>query len=310
MKKRILVISSANMDLVLKMKRAPSAGETLIDGGTYSFVPGGKGANAAIAVSRLGGNCVFCTRLGKDSNGETLLRFYEENDIDTRFIKRDPSAATGLAAVMVESSGMNRIVVYPGANDMICDDDIEEAFMCYPDALFVNFEIPFDEVITACEYAAARNIPIIVDGGPANASMPLEKLPPVEIFSPNESETYAFTGIKPGNMESCLRAASKLYERMKVKYVVIKLGERGCFIYDGIHYDISPSFETTAVDTTAAGDAFTAALALEYIKGAGIPEACRFANAVGSIVVSHAGASSSIPTYNDVAAFIRESQDA
>ncbi|MBQ7822176.1 MAG: ribokinase [Clostridia bacterium] len=308
MKKRILVVSSANLDFVLNMKRVPGAGETVIDMGSYDHVPGGKGANAAVAVSRLDGDCVFCTRLGNDANGKMLKQFYSECGIDTRFVITDKTASTGLAAIMVESNGMNRIVVYPGANMNLCDDDVEEAFMCYPDALFVNFEIPSETVFTACEYAKKQEIPIFIDAGPADKSIRLDLLPPIEIFSPNESETYAFTGIEPTSMENCLRAASALYKKMNVKYIVIKLGERGCFIYDGIHYHLCAPFETVAVDSTAAGDAFTAALALEYLRCGDILSACSYANAVGSIVVSMPGASSSIPTEEKVRKFLK-SQD-
>jgi ribokinase len=308
MKKRILVVSSANMDFVMNMKRVPSAGETVIDHGNYKYVPGGKGANAAIAAARLGADCVFCTRLGSDTNGAVLKKFYTDNGIDPRFIKIDRNASTGLAAIMVEANGMNRIVVYPGANGNLCDDDVEEAFICYPDALFVNFEIPKEVMYTACKYAEKQGIPIFIDAGPADLSIRLSELPPIEVFSPNESETFAFTGIKPSSMDNCLRAASALYNKMKVKYIVIKLGDRGCFIYDGIHYNLASPYETEAVDTTAAGDAFTAALTLEYMRKGDILAACSYANAVGSMVVSKSGASSSIPTADEVSEFLKKQE--
>ncbi|MBQ4137084.1 MAG: bifunctional hydroxymethylpyrimidine kinase/phosphomethylpyrimidine kinase [Clostridia bacterium] len=127
---------------------------------------------------------------------------------------------------------------------------------------------------------------------------------PLEVFSPNESETYELTGIEPSNMDNCLRAAMLLHKKTQAKYIVIKLGERGCFVYDGIHYHLSAPFETVAVDSTAAGDAFTAALTLEYLRCGDILEACRFANAVGSIVVSKPGASSSIPFEAEVREFL------
>ncbi len=306
MKNRILVVSSSNMDLVLNMKRLPSAGETVIDSGSYSYVPGGKGANAAVAAARLGGDCVFCTRLGNDPNGAVLKKFYNENGIDTRFVKNDSREASGLAAIMVESNGMNRIVVYPGANSSLSSEDVEEAFICYPDALFVNFEIPMQTVFTACEYAKQQKIPIFIDAGPAKRSIKLENLPFIEVFSPNESETYTYTGIMPDTMDNCLRAADALYDRMKVKYIVLKLGARGCFVYDGIHYNLVAPYESEAVDTTAAGDAFTAALTLEYMRCGDITAACKYANAVGSMVVSKRGASSSIPTSSELEEFMRE----
>lgn len=306
MKKRILVISSANLDFVMNMTRVPGAGETLIDSGSYTYVPGGKGANAAVAFARLDGDCVFCTRLGNDQNGKTLKGFYKDCGIDLRFVKQDEKAPTGLAAILVEASGMNRIIVYPGSNALLSKDDVEEAFTCYPDALFINFEIPSEIVQTACEYAKRQGIPIFVDAGPADNTVRLDLLGPLEVFSPNESETYEFTGIEPSNMENCLRAAMLLHKKTQAKYIIIKLGDRGCFVYDGIHYNLCAPFETVAVDSTAAGDAFTAALTLEYLRCGDILEACHFANAVGSIVVSKPGASSSIPYVADVRRFLEE----
>lgn len=306
MKKRILAVSSANMDLVLNVNRVPSAGETVIDSKKYTYIPGGKGANAAVTIARLDGDSVFCTRLGNDNNGTALKNFYKENGIDTRFIKKDADAPTGLAAIFVESNGMNRIIVYPGANAKINKEDVEEAFMCYPDALFVNFEIPYESVVCACSYARKQGIPIIVDAGPADTSLNLDLLGEIEVFSPNESETLAFTGIAPTNADNCLRAAIALYKKVKAKYIVIKLGDRGCYIYDGIHYHICTAYEVNAVDTTAAGDAFTAAMTLEYVRSGDIVGACKYANAVGALVVSKEGASSSIPTYKEVFEFIKE----
>ena len=304
-KKRILTVGSSNMDLVLLMNRVPMAGETVIDMGSYKSVPGGKGANSALAVARLGADSVFCTRLGRDENGGLLSEFYKKNGLDTRFVKRDNKLPTGLAAIMVESNGMNRIVVYPGANMALDRDDIEEAFMCYPDALLMNFEVSKEAVYNACDFAEKRGIPKFIDGGPAVKSIDLEKLGRVEIFSPNESETHVYTGIRPQSMNDCLRAASVLYNKMDVKYIVIKLGDRGCFIYDGIHYNVCESYEVDAVDTTASGDAFTAAMTVEYIKTGDVVKACRFANAVGAMVVTREGAAPSIPCREDVLEFIR-----
>lgn len=152
MKKRILTVSSANMDFVMKVARVPEAGQTLLDDGSFRFVPGGKGANAAVAIQRLGGDSVFCTRLGNDRNGDELRRIYAREGVDCRFIVTDPERATGLASIMVEPSGQNRIIVFPGANAAICSDDVESAMLCRPDALFMQLEIAADAII----YAAGR----------------------------------------------------------------------------------------------------------------------------------------------------------
>lgn len=305
MKKRILVVSSANMDFVMNMHALPSAGQTVIDNGSYRFVAGGKGANSAVAIQRLGGDCVFCTRLGADANGAILQNLYEKEGIDTRFISHDKKNPTGLAAIMVESNGVNRIVVYPGANLALTQDDIDHAMTSYPDALFMQLEIDPDSVIYAAECAAKQNIPIFIDAGPANRYFPLARLPHLEVFSPNETETEIFTGISPNTPENCLRAAIALSKIVNAHYYVIKLGGRGVYIYDGLYYHCIPAYDTKVVDTTAAGDAFTAAFTLEYLRSGDVERAGKFGNIAGSITVSRAGAYTSLPTAAEADEFIR-----
>ena len=305
MEKRILVVSSANMDFVMNMHSLPSAGQTVIDYGSYRFVPGGKGANSSVAFRRLGGDCVFCARLGNDANGEVLRNIYNKEGIDTRFVVADNEAPTGLAAIMVEQNGVNRIVVYPGANMRITPDDIDNAMTCYPDALFMQLEIDPEAIIYAANAAASRGIPIFIDAGPASKSFPLDRLPPLEVFSPNETETEIYTGINPSTPDNCLRAAIALSKLVNAHYYVIKLGGRGIYIYDGLYYHCLPAYDVKAVDSTAAGDAFTAAFTLEYLRSGGdLERAGKYGNAVGSLTVSRAGAYTSLPTADEVNKFI------
>ena len=304
--KRILTVSSANMDFVMSVSKIPQGGETQLESGTYQFVPGGKGANSAVAVRRLGGDSVFCCRLGKDANGSIMHNIYKKEGLDTRFIVVDPDAVTGLGAIMVEPNGQNRIILFPGANVRLTKDDIDASFISRPDALLMQLEIPVDAVMHAAWTAHGKNIPIILDAGPANADFPLEELPPLEIFSPNETETEIFTGINPTNPDNCLRAAMELQKKVVAKYYVIKLGGRGCYIYDGKYYHCLPAYGVNAVDTTAAGDAFTAALTLEYLRSGDIVRAGRYANVVGALAVSKKGALPSLPTDAMVEKFIAE----
>ncbi len=306
MKKRVLVVSSANMDFVMNVGKMPEAGRTVIERRGYAYVPGGKGANSAITISRLGGDCIFCARLGNDVNGQRLRALYSENGIDTRFVQLDKKASTGLAAIIVEENGDNRIVVYPGANERLSPADVEDAMTTLPDGVLLQFEIPEKAVIAATHFAYEKRIPVFVDAGPAYAGYPLDQLAPLEVISPNESETYALTGIMPSSMDNCLRASTVLMQKVQTKYVVIKLGERGAYIHDGKYSRLITPYECDAVDTTAAGDAFTAAMALEYLKSGDIVGAVKYANVIGSMVVSKAGASSSIPTLSEVAEFIKE----
>lgn len=303
--KKILVIGSANMDLSMNMYKVPLAGETLIDDGGVGYVPGGKGANAAIALKKLGADCYFCAKVGADLHGQKLYQYYKEQGINTSYIKVDRENQTGLAVVMKESDGNNRIIVYPGANATLSLDNINEAFECQPDALYLGFEIPFQTALYAAKAAASRGIPIFVDAAPANKDYPLESLPMLEVFSPNETETETYTGILPQGTDSALRAALALYKRVKAKYIVIKQGDRGAFAYDGKHFFVVPSIRLgKAVDTTAAGDAFTAALTVEYLNTDNIRTAVKYGVAAGAIAVTRRGASSSVPTEDEVRAVI------
>ncbi len=307
MKSRILVIGSSNIDFVCRMKSIPERGETIVSKDPYAFVPGGKGANSAVAAARLGADVVFCTRVGNDSYGNQLAEKYRGEGIDTRFVVKDKTARTGLAAIMVEETGHNRIVVYPGANCNLSLTDVEEAFTTYPDAILMQLEIDTQLVIEATKMAQEKGVKIVLDAGPARADFPLESLGKLEILSPNETETQILTGINPTSSDNCLRACVNLMSRVDAKYIVLKLGERGCYIYDGIHCTHVAPFEIgTAVDTTAAGDSFTAALTYKYCENGGnIVEACEFANAVGAYVVTKPGAFSSLPTLKELEAFLK-----
>lgn len=298
--KRILVAGSSNIDFRLATPYIPAPGETIVSSGDYAFTPGGKGANAAVAAAAMGAEVIFCSRVGDDAYGDNLVALFAEKGIDTRYIKVDRLEQTGLAVVMLEKDGTNRIIVYGGANQKISDTDVEAAFAAYPDAVLTQFEIRKDAVISAARCAADDGIPLFVDAGPATPDFPLEKLERVEVFSPNETETEILTGIRPDNLENCLRASIALCNKVDIKYVVLKLGARGCYVYDGKYCDLISPIELPVVDTTAAGDIFTAALTTEYLRTNDILASARFANAAGALAVSKAGAISSVPTLEEV----------
>lgn len=301
-RKKILVVGSANMDFSMNMYKLPERGETLIDDGGVAYTPGGKGANAAAAITRLGADAVLCAKLGADLHGQKLYNYYKETGIDTSYVKVDREHPTGLAVVIREGDGDNRIVVYPGANSHITADAVREAFDCNPDAVYLGFEIPFAIAVTAANIASSKGIPVFIDAAPANKDYELESLPAVEVFSPNEAETLEYTGIATGSMEASLRAALALYRRVKCKYVVIKQGARGAFVYDGKRYSSVPALRAgKTVDTTGAGDAFTAGLVIEYLyNGGDIKGAVRYGCAAGAIAVTREGAASSVPTADEV----------
>ncbi len=306
---KLLTVGSANMDMVLRMTRVPMAGETLLDpNGAMVHIAGGKGANCAVAAAKLGADSMLCARLGADANGKSLFDTYTEYKVNTRYVKVDRTTNTGMAAILLEANGANRIVVYPGANRTLSVEDAAEAIASRPDALCLQLETPFEVTLEAAKMAAARGIPVILDAAPADRTISFREFPTLEIFSPNESETEIYTGIVPTGSESCMRAALALSRMVKAKYYVIKLGARGAFIFDGRLCHMVPSYNVRALDTTAAGDAFTAALAVAYCEGgcSDILTAVRFANAVGALTVTKIGASKSLPTREEVVSFLSE----
>jgi len=296
------------MDMVMRCDRVPMAGQSVLAANyDYTYVPGGKGANSAVAAARLDCDVLFCGRVGPDANGEQLRRTLGSCGVDTRFLGTDRNSQTGLAAIMVERSGQNRIIVYPGANRKISRGDVEDAFLAYPDALLMQFETSDEAVLDACYRAERQNIPVVIDAGPSRPDFPFRKLGRVEIFSPNETECYDITNVKPTDMDACLKACLALQTRVDAKFYILKLGDRGSFAYDGKFCEYFPSYDVPeVVDTTAAGDAFTAALTAEYLRSGSIKRACRFANAVGALTVTKAGAIPSLPKLSEVEAFVDE----
>lgn len=304
-KPRILIPGSTNMDFVCCVDKVPDAGETVMSFDEYFISPGGKGANCAVSAARLGADVIFCTCLGNDDYGKQLLETYKKEGIDCRFIFFDAEKKTGLAHIFREADGQNRITVYPGANISLSPIHAEEAFTSYPDALLIQCETSPETVKYSVDAAHRQKIPVFFDMAPIRPDFDPSDIGPCEVISPNESETLYYTGIYPANADSCLRASIKLFSMIQTKYVVIKLGDRGCYIYDGIHQDIISPLEVNAKDTTGAGDAFTAALTVRYLQNGGnITDAARFANCVGAYTVTRNGAFDSFPTAKKLETFI------
>lgn len=297
---RAAVMGSINMDFIMSMERMPESGENIV-GNTYSYAFGGKGANQATALRKLGANVKMIGKVANDSNGALLINNLKSIGINTDSISTQGDV-TGLAVIMLDGEGKNRIVVYEGANAQIDPQTASEAIDNTIDLLLVQFETNEEAVIETVNKAISENIITVVDCGPAK-NFSLEKIQGVTVITPNESETKALTGISPDNEESILAASKCLMQRSKAKYVVLKLGSRGCSVWDGKIMKIMPTYPSKVVDTTAAGDCFTAAMALEFAVSGDIYKACDMGNKAGSIAVSRLGADSSMPTYDELLNF-------
>ncbi|MBN1838199.1 MAG: ribokinase [Spirochaetales bacterium] len=303
---RVLVVGSVNMDLVMQVLRVPGPGETLL-GSRYSYVPGGKGANQAVAAARLGFPVSFVGRVGADTHGQVLKENLQREGMDAGLLLIDSEEQTGFAAITVEEDGQNRISVFPGANMALRPEDVQKAFRKSYGAVMINLEIPEEIVFEVCRQAGAHGIPVVLDAGPIR-DVDFHALEGLEIISPNESEALAITGIPCTSLESAERAARRLVEITPSRYAVLKLGERGALLFDPStgRADLFPGVTVKPVDTTAAGDAFTAALGVHYLRHGDIAAAVPFANTVAALSVTRLGAQPSMPTLQEVRSFAAE----
>ena len=294
------VVGSINMDIILGMERVPDVGENVL-GTTYGYSCGGKGANQATALAKLGAATKIIGKVANDANGQKLINNLAANAIDFSGVST-AGTQTGMAAIILDGDGRNRIVVYEGANAEIDPKEAAEFITDDLGLLLVQFETA-EEVVTECvNRAIAKGITTVIDCGPAK-QFSLEKMQGATIISPNESETVALTGVSPDSDEAILEASKILKERSKAKYIVLKLGARGCSIWDGNELRIMPTYPGKVVDTTAAGDCFTAAMALEYKRSGDIYAACDMGNKAGTIAVGRMGAAASMPSADELKIF-------
>lgn len=303
---KILVVGSMNMDLYMKGAECiPKFGQSIMCG-NYGCTAGGKGANQAVAAAFQGAEVAMAGRVGGDEYGRILEREMENAGVSTRFLVRDFEKQTGLALMLLNKDGRYVSYVSLGANEGLCPEDVKNALEIERfDLVMLQLEIPLETVYGTLELAEAKEIPVFLDAGPAR-SLPLERLRGLYILSPNEAETEALTGINPNTEERAVRAARCLYDKARPAHVILKLGSRGAFLYDRDHCKRIPCFKVKAVDSTAAGDTFGAALAVRLCIGDSMEKAVRFAHGAAAICVSRMGARSSIPGQAETAAFIKE----
>lgn len=303
---KILTVGAAYMDMLMRLPRHPAQREQMLvqEGGT-SLLPDGRGANCAAALAKLGARAVLCCRLGEDINGQRLHATYRQVGIDTTPIVADPATPTGLSVVMVDDAGDVRTVTYPGANNNLTPDNLRAAFDTAPDALCLQLDLAVETVLAAARMAEERHLPIFLDATPARRDFPLAELPELEVFCLNEQETEVYTGIRPTGSDSCLKAALELAKLVRARFYVIKLSDRGAFLFDGRHFNVVGSYTVKVMDTAGVGDAFMAGMTLEYMRTRGdMTAACKYGNTAGAITVMRPGTFTAFPTGEEIAAFI------
>ena len=296
---KIVVIGSTNTDMVVKSRKIPSPGETIL-GGTFMMNPGGKGANQAVAAARLKGNVTFVTKMGNDLFGEQAKHIFDFEGIDSRYIVNDPKNPSGIALIMVDQNGENCIVVAPGSNGTLSAYDIaEDVYGDDPsDVFLMQLEVPVSTIEFVAQKVSERGNRVILNPAPAR-QLSDDLLNCVDIITPNEVEAEILTGIKVVDAASAEEAADKLMST-GVKNVIITMGAAGAFLHTDKVSKLIPVVPVRAVDTTAAGDVFNGALAVAISEGKDLEEAVVFANKAASISVTRMGAQASAPYRKEI----------
>jgi ribokinase len=288
--------------MVIKARHLPRPGETVL-GGSFFMNPGGKGANQAVAIARLGGQIAFVCKTGSDIFGHQSHQLFEEEGIDVSYVFSDPNTPSGVALITVDEHAENCIVVASGANANLLPADlakVEEAIDA-ADLILMQLEIPIETVEFVAEMASAKNKKVILNPAPAQA-LSNRLLKNLYIVTPNETEAELLSGIKISDQDSVERAAKKIVG-LGVDHVIITLGSKGAFVYgDGV-CEMVAARTVEAIDTTAAGDIFNGALAVALAENCALINAVRFACKAAAISVTRIGAQSSAPYRNEVDIF-------
>lgn len=299
----ICVIGSINMDVVLKVDRMVKVGESIF-AKDLKNISGGKGANQAIACSRMNSKVSMVSKVGVDGNGQILVDKLKENNINTEYIFKDKEISTGMALITVDNEGNNSIIVASGANMTITEDEINKAneVIKNSDIVISQFEVPMKTILEGFKLAKKHNKLTILNPAPAK-EINKELLKYTDIIIPNETEAYELTGVEVTDLNSA-KEASKVLLEDGIKCVIITLGSKGAAVITKENADLVQAFKVNAVDTTAAGDSFIGGFAskldVDNITFENIKKSIKFGNMVSSITVQREGAEPSIPYLKEV----------
>lgn len=294
--KRITVVGSSNIDFVLRVEDMPRKGETIR---TKSFekIPGGKGANQACAVGKLGGDCTFLSAVGRDGLGELVMQSLKNANVKLDHVLWDENTPTGMAVIAVNDDGENSIMIVPGANNLCSAQYFARHRSCIEqtDILLTQLETPLDDIYALIQTAKEMGKIVVMNPAPAPEMIPDDVLCGLDFITPNETELEKITGMKTETIPQIKSAAGSLLAR-GVKNVIVTIGSRGALLCNSKEELLYPAYPAAAVDTTAAGDTFNAGVVVGLAEGMPLGEAIQMGNAAASISITRKGAQTSIPT--------------
>ena len=291
-----IAFGSINMDLVATTPKLPVPGETLL-GHNFFTVPGGKGANQAVALARLGVNTYMVGRVGDDSFGNQLLKTLLAAGVNIENVLVDENARSGVALISIDDAGENQIIVVPGANGCVDSTDVDNLNSLLPNCrvLLMQFEIPLPSILLAAQAAKRLGVKIILDPAPVLKEIPAELYPLVDVITPNEIEIGQLVGFAVNDLEAATRATNILLQR-GVGCAIAKLGVKGVICATKEETFFVPAFPVETVNTVAAGDAFNGGLAAAMVEDLSLRQSVVWGAAAGAIAATKSGAQSSMPT--------------
>lgn len=299
--KKICVIGSLNMDLVVNVDEMPKKGQTLI-GSSFKEVPGGKGANQAVAIARLGGDINMIGKVGNDGFGKTLIDQLKIDKVDTQYVQIE-NCSSGVAMITVDKNAENSIVVAPGANFRVLEEDIDKCIdgIKKSDIVVVQLETPLNTIKYALQKSKELDKYTILNPAPA-VKLDDEIIKNVDLLTPNETELEILSGVKIEDEDDIKKAAHVMIEK-GVKELIVTLGSKGSLYINKDNMKFKKSYKVEAIDTTAAGDSYTGALSVAFSQGKSVDEAMDFASKVGALTVMKEGAQTSLPMLTEVVNF-------
>ncbi len=306
---KILTVGPAYMDILFRAPGIPAPGETVTVNDLYAvWLADGQGVNCAVALARLGAKSALSCRLGQDVEGQRLYALLSEAGVDTSPIIADARSATGLRLLLADG-GAVRTVCYPAANSNLTRDNLDAAFATQPEALCLHLDLAEETILEAAARGAEKHLPMFLHLSPVRADFPFAKLPQMDIVCLSDTEIEALTGIRPNGSDAALRALLSLSKTVASRFYAVHMGDRGTFLFDGRHFSMVSPVPVKALDNAGAPEAYFAALALEYLRSRGnMTAAAKYAGAVGALAVARAGTVASLPTREEVDAFIKSNR--